>query len=277
MCCVTMWSPLLQRRERHEITICSGSTSIYRQWRRAMALVFVHLGSGNKWVVVNNHTISGNIHRHIKGNIETLCESTIQSVLTQTMALASAQGKHVTWVAMGDWNFYRVQGFLAVLRKVPYPAGMEDSLSNLQMSGSHRDFMVSNSPMQKQVLENQVEAMDGVHKAVFCNIAPCSLKRRLQEPALAPAQSSFADAAQSDVGKVEFSAGSKRMLIKFQRFLRVRFPRQAQRGGGAGAGDCSARGGGAGAGNCSARASSCASAEHQRIRAEAAHASLNAK
>ena len=44
MCCVTMWSPLLQRRERHEITIFSGSTSIYRQWRRAMALVFVHLG-----------------------------------------------------------------------------------------------------------------------------------------------------------------------------------------------------------------------------------------
>ena len=201
MCCVTMWSPLLQRRARDYISIFPRSTSIYRQWRRAMALVFVHLGSGNKWVVVSNHTISGAKHRQIKGSIENFCESAIQSVLTQTMALASAQGKPVTWVAMGNWNFLRVQGFLTVLRKVPYPAGMEEALSSMQMSGSHRDFMVSNSPMQKQCLENRVEAMDKQHMAVFCNIVPCGPKERLQEPALAPAQSSFADAAQSDAGK----------------------------------------------------------------------------
>ena len=128
--------------------------------------------SGERIVVVNNHTIRGQGVRKIPGDASAFCGAAAQSLILQAMTLASAQGNY-TWAVMGDFNYFMAPQFCTVVQNVPTPEHPDLGANAMLISGEHRDFVVSNGKQQEHVHRDLLKAWDKKHTAVFVRISSC--------------------------------------------------------------------------------------------------------
>ena len=170
--CVTFWKPLLQRRATGFFKVFPDTTSKYKDWRRAMYVILESTVSGERIVVVNNHTIRGQGVRKIPGDASAFCGAAAQSLILQAMTLASAQGNY-TWAVMGDFKYFMAPQFCTVVQNVPTPEHPDLGANAMLISGEHRDFVVSNGKQQEHVHRDLLKAWDKKHTAVFVHISSC--------------------------------------------------------------------------------------------------------
>ncbi len=170
---LTMWD----RRKLHMATdvellkVFPHSTSIYKQWRKCLAVGLQLVNTCEIISVVNCHTIDGQDLRHIPGKRPNFTMSALRGSVAAAQqfrsALATAQGPGLpdsrTFLVLGDFNMSRDSAVIA-LRCMP-PG--EDGFS---CEGMKNDFVISNAHQEPIILDNPVIAHDKKHRALLIRV-----------------------------------------------------------------------------------------------------------